>query len=184
MWRGRVETVIFSVKEWFEKLFKQPGFFQGTAGEYLFKKYKGHFFIILCLMVLSFVSKILPGLLKTQAETLSLDSMVPKDFVLLPIEISNGKDIIGLMGKYGVVDLYAYSDQTGLPEKQAGGAIKILPPETEDGRFVALVPEKEALGLFEYSNPFYAVVQNPNKSGAKIYKRKKRPSLVVIEEDF
>ena len=74
--------------------------------------------------------------------------------------------------------------QRDAPEKQVARAIKVLPPDTEEGRFMALVPEREASYLFKYPDPFYAVVQNPSKKGSKVYQRKKRQSLIVIEENF
>ena len=182
--KKHIDYLIFLQKEIWEKLIAKIPFIQGNIMEHLLKKYSGHFLIILALILLSLISKFLPILLKEQPKAFSLDSLVPKDFVLMAIEISNGKDIINIIGKYGVVDLYAYSEATGLPEKQVAGVIKILPPETEDGRFAALVPEKEATHLFQYSDPFYAVIQNPNKKGSKIYKKKEKKSFIVIEENF
>lgn len=166
------------------KSFRNTTFSQGGILKELIKKYNSHFLIILGLVFLSFVSELLPLILKEKPKPLSLDALVPKDFVLVPVEISNGKDIINIIGKYGVVDLYTYSGQTGLPEKQAASAVKVLPPDTEEGRFVALVPEKEVSYLFKYSDPFYAVIQNPNKKGSKIYKKQEKKSLIVIKEIF
>ena len=85
----------------------------------------------------------------------------------MPIEISNGQDITAIIGSYGVVDLYAYSKITGLPETLAASALKILPPSTEEGAFTALVPEKSAIHLFNYTEAFYAVIQNPLKNRIK-----------------
>ena len=164
-----------------KKIQKIPGA-RGGIVELILKKYILQILIIFILVILSLISHFLP--LNKKVKPVSLDTLVPKNFVLMPIELSNGKDIINIIGSYGVVDLYAYSKTTGLPEKQAGGAIKILPPETEEGGFTALVPEKEAIRLFKYSEPFYAVIQNPNKTGSKIYKNREKKSLIVIEENF
>ena len=171
-------------KEFLEKFLKKLPVAQGGLLEHLLKKYGFHFLIVLGLVFLSLISTALPMIFKEQPKTLSLDNLVPKGFVLLPIEINNGKDITNIIGSYGVVDLYVYSKQSGLPEKQVASAIKILPPDTEEGRFTALVPEQEAIHLFGYSEPFYAVIQNPNKKGSKIYKKQKKKSLIVIEENF
>lgn len=182
--KRRLYYFIFSCEKALENLFKKLPLAKGSLWEYLFKKYSWHFIIILGLVFLSLISSLLPIILQEQPKALTLDKLVPKDFVLLPIEISNGRDIITIVGSYGVVDLYAYSGQTGLPENQVASAVKILPPDTEEGRFAALVPEKEVSHLFGYSDPFYAVVQNPGKTGSKIYKKQKKRSLIVIEENF
>lgn len=182
--RKYMTPLIFYQKKIFSIFFKESSFPKKNILEYLFKKYKWHFLIIFSLVFLSLFSSFLSSDSQAPQNHFFLDSMVPKGFVLIPIEINNGKDIMSIMGQYGVIDLYAYSKYTGLPEKQAASVLKVFPPKEEEGHFVALVPEKEAVNLFEYSDSFYAVVQNPKKNGSKIYKKKKNKSLVVIEEDF
>jgi len=137
------------------------------------------------LSLLSLISYLTPLFKKeTQVQSLSLDTLVPKGFVLVPIDILNGKDLLNLIGSYGVVDLYAYSQSSDLPKEQIAQLIKILPPNVENGLFTALIPAKEVHKLFEYSPPFYAVVQNPQKQGSQIHKKKIRQSLQIIEENF
>ena len=159
-------------------------FLQNSLPEYLLKKYFGQFVILFCLLIFSFGAQLIPFLFKEPEKQHSVDHLVPKDFVLMPIAISNAQDIRSLMAGYGVVDLYAYSETTGLPDRQVASVLKVIPPQTEEGQFVALVPEKEAIHLFEYSEALYAVIQNPGKTGSKIYRKKKNKSLIVIEESF
>ena len=179
-----VKKALYNLMFFWEGLLKNNLFFQKNLLGRLFRKYMSHFFILFGLVFLSLISDLLPLIKRERARAPSLDTLVPQDFVLLPIEISNGGDIKSIIGAYGVVDLYVHSERTGLPEKQAAGAIKILPSETEEGRFMALVPEKELSYLFKYPEPFYAVIQNPEKTGAKVHKKKQSESLVVIEENF
>ena len=167
----------------FENLLKKITFGPGGSQEYLFKKYRWHFVILFFITAFSLADKLIKPSSK-KPQQLSLDSMVPEGFVLMPIEISNGQDIKNIIGSYGVLDLYAYSKQTGLPETLTASALKVLPPSSEEGVFTALVPEKSALHLFNYTEGFYAVVQNPQKTGAKVYKKQKKQSLIVIEENF
>ena len=157
---------------------------QGFFTEHLIKKYWMHSIILVFLLVFSIVPKFLPVSSKKTPAPPSLDSLVPKGFVLMPLEIRNSPDIQNIIGSYGVVDLYAYSANTGLPEILAASALKVLPPSTEEGSFTALVPEKSAIHLFSYTESFYAVIQNPQKTGSKIYKKEKKKSLIVIEEVF
>ena len=182
-----------AIKNYLNSLFQKNNLFnflknlpvgKGNLLEHLFKKYAWHFIIVIFLLIFSLISKILPLLSEPESKTLSLDRLVPKGFVLMPIEISNGQDIKNMIGSYGVVDLYAYSKTTGLPETLVANALKVLPPSTEEGGFTALVPEKSAIHLFDYTTAFYAVVQNPQKTGSKIYKKQKKKSLIVIEEEF
>ena len=165
--------------------FKKLPFLEGSILKYLLKKYSWQLVILIVLVLLSLAGKFLPLLSKkTPQEESSLDQLVPEGFVLMPIEISNASDVKNLIGSYGVLDLYAYSETTGLPDELSASALKVLPPSSEEGAFTALVPEKSAIHLFDYTESFYAVIQNPKKTGSKIYKKQKIKSLIVIEEDF
>ena len=159
--------------------------FQEGELSLIFKKSGGHIAVVIGVILLSILAEVLPSLLKKDPPPVSLSSLIPKNFVLVPIEIVNGRDIINMIGGYGLVDLYSYSEQTGLPERQAGSAVKILPPQESEGRFMALIPEAETSNLFSHPDSFYAVIQNPDKKReAKIYKKKHKKPLVIIEEGF
>jgi len=158
--------------------------FRGNLWTYLLEKYFWHFCFILCFCVFSVILSSSSLRASSKEVPLSLDQMVPKGFVLVPLEITNGEDLFAFIGAFGVVDLYLDSTGQGLPEKQIASQIKIFPPQAEEGLWTALIPENEVLHLFEYASGFYAVIQNPIKQGATIYKKKKRTSLIVIEEKF
>ena len=150
----------------------------------LLKKHSSHILIILGLVFVSLTSSLFSKE-KGKEEKTSLDHMIPEGFVLMPIELANARDIKGIIGSFGVADLYAYHGGSALPNKQAASSVKLLPPDEEEGRFSALVPEKQASLLFEYQGAFYAVAKNPKNQTSKIYKnKKKKKSLVVIEESF
>lgn len=150
-----------------------------------FKKFKWHFFILVSLVSLTFVSEFISRIKKNSHKVIgSVDTLIPKGFVLLPIHIVNGQDIINLVGHHAVVDLYAFSDSSKLPKKQAASAVRVLPPKTEEARWTVLIPENKASYFFGYSNPFYAVIQNPNKNNPQIFKNKIKKKLIVIEENF
>ncbi len=149
----------------------------------ILKKHLSHFIMLGTILILSAISYFLPFLNKTkEPQKISLDTLVPKGFVLIPIDILNGKDIISLIGSHGVVDLYSIKNE--VPKEQIGKFVKILPPNTDDDLFVALVPEKEVSKLFEHSPPFYAVIQNPEKQGSQIHKKKIKRPVTIIEENF
>ena len=145
------------------------------------KQHKNTLLILVSILLLTIVLQYSQNLFKKEI-SLSLDQMIPKGFVLIPIEIHNSSDVLPLIGSYGVVDLYSYSSYKNLPEDIVALSLKIIPPLKEDSRFSAIIPEKEVSQLFQHSGPFYAVIQNPQKQGSQIIKRKVRKPLVVIEE--
>ena len=150
----------------------------------IFKKYKFQVLLMACAFVLILIVQVFHfmNLDKKEDPThQSIAELVPKGFVLIPVEISNGKDIIPIIGPYGVVDLYAYSKNKDVPDIKVGMYIKVIAPDSEESSFMALIPEKEVNKLFEHSPPFYAVIQNPKEQKTKIYKKKKT-GLIVVEE--
>ena len=158
--------------------------FKGNLWNYLFERYFWPicFVVVFSIFSVALSSSSLRG--SSEEAPVSLDQMVPKGFVLVPLEISNGEDLFSFIGAYAVVDLYLDSKGIGLPEQQVASQVRIFPPQTEEGLWTALIPEKEVIHLFEYVSAFYAVIQNPEKKNSKIYKKQKRSSLIVIEENF
>ena len=152
--------------------------------EALIRKYKTQLLLIGVVLILATLSSLAQSFLKEKPKPLSLDEMIPEGFALIPIEINNSEDIIHLIGSYGVIDLYSYSSPTGLPQEQAAQALKVIPVKGEENRFAVIAPEKEVIHLLEHKGPFYAVVQNPKKTGSQIHKKRIKKHLTVIEESL
>lgn len=131
------------------------------------------------ILTVQYVQKLL-----SKKESISLDQMIPEDFVLMPIEIQNSEDILPFIGSYGVANLYSYSKNKGIPQDIVALALKIIPPLNHDSRFSAIIPEQEVSKLFQHEGPFYAVIQNPKKKNSKIFKKKLKKSLMIIEEGY
>ena len=150
--------------------------------EALIQKCKTQLFLIGVVFALALLSWLAQGFLKEEPKSLSLDEMIPEGFVLIPIEITNSRDILNLIGPYGVIDLYSHDSHFGQPGERAAQALKVIPTQTEESRFAVVAPETEAVRLLEYTEPFYAVVRNPNKKGSQIHKKRVKKHLTVIEE--
>ena len=152
--------------------------------EALIQKYKTQLLLIGTVFVLAILSSLIQSFLNEKPQPFSLDKMIPEGFVLIPIEIENSEDIINLIGSYGVIDLYSYSSHLNLPQELAAQSLKVIPTKTEENRFAVIAPEKEVLQLLAYRGPFYAVVQNPKKTGSQIHKKRIKKHLTIIEESF
>ena len=119
-----------------------------------------------------------------QVDPAGVDTYIPKGFVLLPVELSNGPSLDGLLQSRGVVDLY-----TGDPARQeaqkAAGAVKIIRSPRNPSYFAVLVPEDKAPFLIRRFQAFHAVIQNPAQQKVTniIQPRKKRKRTITIELD-
>ena len=110
-----------------------------------------------------------------------IDTYIPEGFVLVPIELSNGLLMKGLVQKKGVVDLYT-ADPSRFQAQKAARAVKIIRVPTGDTHFAALIPEGEASYLIQRFQSFYAVLQNPQKTGTRIHPvKRKKTRLIKIE---
>ena len=114
-------------------------------------------------------------------ETRDLDSYIPEGFVLVPVELSNGSSLNGLLEQKGIVDLY-----TGNPSQQkvekAAEAVKIIRSPRNPSHFAVLVPEDKASFLIQRFQSFHAVIQNPKqkkKTAIKPINKKRKRNIII-----
>lgn len=131
-------------------------------------------------LVITFLQKIKQTEPTIKGEIKNIDTYIPKGFVLLPVELNNGLSLEGLLSEKGVVDLYT-GDPTQKSAYRVAEAVKIIRSPQNPSYFSVLVPEQEASFLIQRFQSFYAVIQNPLKTGTKIQPPKKinRRSIVI-----
>lgn len=97
----------------------------------------------------------------------SIDTMIPRGFILVPLELENLDHVSSLIGDSGVVDLY-----TGGNEKRRliASRVKIIQAPYNSQVYAALIRESEGITLQNYPGPFRATVQNPKQMGSMVRK--------------
>lgn len=120
--------------------------------------------ILLCSFIFLIVVYLIFGL-KTETvgqnkmEKIYADTMIPKGFVLIPIELANVDTVSALMGQFGVVDLFTGSmNQKG--NRKLASKVKLLRAPLNPNQYAVLVPESLSQLIMSSSGPFWAVVQN------------------------
>lgn len=102
-------------------------------------------------------------------EPKSVDTFIPRGFVLVPLEISNAESLASLVGDMGgVVDLYLATNAQQKGGLKVGTKLKILRAPLNPQQYAVLVRENESSRLLSYSGPFIAVVQNPEEKGTQL----------------
>ena len=111
----------------------------------------------------------------------SIDTKIPKGFVLVPINVQNSEALNSVLGATGVVDLYISHISGRGPSQKVASRIKILRAPLNPEAFAVLAPEQEASQLVILDQPFTVMVQNPNQTGTHIQKKptKHRRRIVV-----
>lgn len=86
------------------------------------------------------------------------DTLIPKGYVLVPIELANLNAVAGLINQYGVIDLYGGDS----PENsvQIATRIKILRAPLNPNHYAVLVPEDLSKQIMRFKGPFWASIQN------------------------
>ena len=146
------------------------------------KKYQLWFLFILLTFAFTLLNIRNDKTVSTVKEAEYLDAYIPEGFVLVPIELSNGSSLDGLLEQKGIVDLY-----TGNPAQQkvekAAEAVKIIRSPRNPSYFAVLVPENKASALIQRFQSFHAVLQNPKQKKKTTVKpiRKKRKRNIIID---
>lgn len=87
------------------------------------------------------------------------DTLIPKDHVLMPIELANIESLAALIDGYGVIDLYGGStDQS--EARQIAARIKILRAPLNPRQYALLMPAAMAKEVMKFKPPFWGVLQN------------------------
>ena len=113
-----------------------------------------------------------------KSEKIYADTLIPKGFVLIPIELANADSVSGLMDQFGVIDLYSGSAAT-VGSKKLASKIKILRAPLNPNQYAVLVSETLSKHIMSLSGPFWAVVQN--RDAKAIENEEKKSPVVKIE---
>ncbi len=118
----------------------------------------------------------------TQSKKVTLDTLIPENYVIYPIELTNAQAISHLIDQYGVVDIYTTDINTQRVVKVLS-KVKIVRPSAESATYSVLIPYQLETKLTTYAGPYWAAVQNKqtqenNTNGVD----SKKPSKVIVIE--
>lgn len=102
----------------------------------------------------------------------SLETFIPKDHLLIPIEISNADKLDGLLGAAGIVDLYQVPPPTGGPAKLVGRRLRLLRAPLNPNAFAVLLRESEADQFLASPGPYIASLRPLNERSHEISRRR------------
>lgn len=111
-------------------------------------------------------------------EVVYADTLIPKGYVLVPIELANLTAVAGLINQYGVIDLYGGDHQEN--SVQIASRVKILRAPLNPNQYAVLVTEDLSKQIMRFKGPFWASIQNRSVTpvSSDISKPEVGPSLV------
>ncbi len=116
-----------------------------------------------------------------QHEPESVDTYIPKGYVLVPLDLINIESIGPFVGDKGVVDLYLTAN--GQKSKKVAERIKIIRAPLNPDVYAALVSEKNSRSLMVSDNPYFAVVQNESETKSEFAEKPAAKSSYTIIYD-
>ena len=116
------------------------------------------------------------------------DTIIPKGYVLVPLEIANIQTVASLIDQFGVIDLYAGSARQE-SSFQIANKIKVMRAPLNPNQYAVLVTEDMSREIMKYKGPFWAVVQNRGVASPVIEQKpilsvKKTISPRVVEVEY
>ncbi len=88
-----------------------------------------------------------------------VDTIIPKGYVLVPLELENREAIGSVIQGFGIIDLFSGNPEGGHARKVAS-RIKLIRAPYNPNLFAALVKENLSERIMKEAGPFYAVIQN------------------------
>lgn len=129
------------------------------------KKHLIHILVILFVLILTLIlnskkeqgSKFISKK-KLKDKIMRIDTMIPKGFVLIPIEVSNLSTLSEVLSQTATGDLYyRNSNKSVLVAK----FLQILRSPRNPNKISVLAPENIASEIFKYKGPFHVALKNP-----------------------
>ncbi len=90
---------------------------------------------------------------------MEIDTIIPKGYVLVPLELENKDAISSVIQNFGVIDLFSGNPENGRARKIAT-RLKLIRAPYNPHLFAALVKENLSERIMKESGPFFAVIQN------------------------
>ena len=112
-------------------------------------------------------------------EVVYADTLIPKGYVLVPIELANLNAVAALINQYGVIDLYGGDHQEN--SVQIASRIKILRAPLNPNQYAVLVTEDLSKQIMRFKGPFWASIQNRSATATSADISKSTVSTAVVE---
>ncbi len=110
--------------------------------------------------------------LQTKMSVGSLDTYIPENQSIVPIQVENYESLDQVIGQFGVVDLYTIPLSDKEKAKKIAHAVKLVRSRKSPRHFNVLLPADQAYRIAGHSGAFSVTVRNPKLVGTKIVKEK------------
>lgn len=111
----------------------------------------------------------------------SVDTFIPKGFVLIPIELSNYEALDSILGRFAYVDLFS-NGESNRPARLIARHVRLLRAPQNPSRFAVLVPETESAKILSGDGTYSAVVRTPTAGGTEFVNPEPKMKRKIVYE--
>jgi hypothetical protein len=132
------------------------------------KSIKNNKHLLTAFILLIFVAIFISHANKPQAvamdnQPIQADTILPKGYILYPIQLENIEAIRGVINQYGVIDVYL-SLKNGNRSKKLLSKVKIMQAPYNPNEFALLLPDSMSQKLMSETGPFLGIIQNRSEN--------------------
>jgi hypothetical protein len=113
----------------------------------------------------------------------SVDTHIPRGFVLIPIEVHNYEALDSLFGRFGLVDLFIPAEN-GSPQRLVAVNVRLLRAPQNPTRFAVLVPERESSKILAHAGAYVVSIKPPSATGTEFVKSERAPRRKIVYGGF
>ncbi len=143
--------------------------------------------LIFTVAVLSLIPMILAWIAFPQPSTsensrqgmVSVDTNIPKGFVLVPIEVQNYEALDSILGHFGVVDLFQGDAEKFSQQRLVARNVRILRAPQNPSHFAVLVHEEKVSQVMHRGGMFTVILKRPDETGTEIVDGKKTSRKII-----
>lgn len=103
----------------------------------------------------------------------AVDTLIPKGFVLVPIEVQNYEALDSILGRFGVVDLFQSGGDPSSQQRLIARNVRILRAPQNPSHFAILVREEEVSRILHQGGQFTVIVKRQQSDGTEFVNTEK-----------
>jgi hypothetical protein len=110
----------------------------------------------------------------------AMDTLIPRGFVLVPIEVQNYEALDSILGRFGVVDLFQGGVEPAVAQRLVARNVRILRAPQNPSHFAILIREEEVPRILQQGGQFTVIVKRQQSDGTEFVNtvRPKRRKIV------
>lgn len=113
-----------------------------------------------------------------------VDTIIPRGYALIPIEVQNYEALDSVFGNYGIVTLYSVPESGQGQPKKLADRVKMLRAPQNPTQFGVLIRESESDTIAAHVGPVFVVMHNRTTESGGVEKARaaKAARFKIVEE--